>query len=136
MATLPVTPTPQEIKSLVGDSAFSYWNSLCNEIDQLYDMERQWNDGGEMWEYECKYRRSGKTLCAFYAKQDLFGFMIIFGKEEREKIEAIRSNLSEHTVKIYDEATTYHDGKWVMFDEHTDINDIKLLMTIKRKPNK
>ena len=44
------------------------------------------------------------------------GFMIIFGKDERAKFEATRNNYSEQIQKIYDEAKTYHDGKWVMFE--------------------
>lgn len=42
--------------------------------------------------------------------------MIIFGKDERAKFEAERNNYSEQVQKIYDEAQTYHDGKWVMFE--------------------
>ena len=43
------------------------------------------------------------------------GFMIIFGKDESVKFEADRENHSEKVKKIYDEANTCHDGKWVMF---------------------
>ncbi len=71
-------------------------------------------------------------------KRKVFGFMIIFGKAEREKVEAIRNDLSSETQRIYDEATTYHDGKWVMF-ELTDISlfsDMQKLLNIKRKPNR
>ena len=101
-------------------------------------MDRLWNSGGEKWTYEYKYRSGGKTLCALYAKENIFGFMIIFGKAEREKVEAIRSDLSPETQRIYDQATTYHDGKWVMF-ELTDtslFSDMEKLLMIKRKPNR
>ena len=62
--------------------------------------------------------------------------MIIFGKDEREKVENIRNRLSDQTVKIYDKAETYHDGKWVMFDETVPASDVKIFLNIKRKPNK
>ena len=42
--------------------------------------------------------------------------MIIFGKDERVKFEAIRDTLSNAVCGKYDEAQTYHDGKWVMFE--------------------
>lgn len=97
---------------------------------------RIWSDGGKKWTYEYKYRRGGKTLCALYARQDCFGFMIIFGKDERKKVENIRNDLSAQTMEFYDTAETYHDGKWVMLNESVPIDDIRMLLKIKRKPNR
>ena len=101
-------------------------------------MERLWNKGGKAWTYEYKYRRGGKTLCALYARENCIGFMIIFGKDERAKFEAERNDYSQQVQNIYDEAKTYRDGKWVMF-EPTDTSmfqDFIKLLGIKRKPNK
>ena len=42
--------------------------------------------------------------------------MIIFGKDERIKFEDIRGTLSDAVCRQYDEAKTYRDGKWVMFE--------------------
>lgn len=64
-------------------------------IDEKYDMDCIWNKGGKAWTYEYKYRRSGKTLCALYARENCIGFMIIFGKAERKKFEETRENYSE-----------------------------------------
>lgn len=131
-------PTSEEMATLIGKPLFEVWTSLCNMIDQKYDMEHLWNDGGKAWAYEYKYRRGGKTLCALYAKENCFGFMVIFGKNEREKFEEDKQNYSIEVQKIYNEAKTYHDGKWIMF-ELTDaslITDMEKLLFIKRKPNK
>lgn len=131
-------PTNEEMIILIGKPLFDVWTKLTDLIESKYDMERLWNNGGKKWTYEYKYRRGGKSLCALYAKENVFGFMIIFGKAEREKVEAIRSDLSPETQRIYDEAITYHDGKWVMF-ELTDtslFSDMEKLLMIKRKPNK
>lgn len=131
-------PSNEDMTSLMGKPLFEVWTALCNTIDQKYDMERLWNNGGKAWKYEYKYRRGGKTLCALYAKENCLGFMVIFGKEERIKFEADRQNYSLEVQKVYDKATTYHDGKWMMF-ELTDTSlfaDIEKLLLIKRKPNK
>ncbi|CVK20249.1 DUF3788 domain-containing protein [Sporomusa sphaeroides] len=131
-------PTNEEMIILIGQPLFDVWTKLTDFIESKYDMDRLWNNGGKKWTYEYKYRRGGKSLCALYAKENVFGFMIIFGKAEREKVEAIRSDLSPETQRIYDEATTYHDGKWVIF-ELTDtslFSDMEKLLMIKRKPNK
>ena len=43
----------------------------------------------------------------------MLGFMIIFGKDERSKVEEIRNELSSDVLEIYDNAQTFHDGKWL-----------------------
>lgn len=131
-------PNDKEMAALVGQSLYDVWTKLCVAIDERYEMDRLWNSGGKAWTYEYKYRRGGKTLCALYAKENCVGLMIIFGKEEREKFEANRQNYAEATQRIYDEAKTYHDGKWVMFEpvDTSMFDDFIRLLQIKRKPNR
>lgn len=131
-------PTNEEMVALIGRQLFDVWTKLCDLIESKYDLERLWNSGGKKWTYEYKYRKGGKSLCALYAKENVFGFMVIFGRNERAKFEASRNDYSLEVQKIYDESTTYHDGKWMMF-ELTDtslFSDMEKLLLIKRKPNK
>ena len=132
------TPSQAAMIELLGRPLFDVWQKLCSTIDEKYEMERLWNSGGKDWTYEYKYRRGGKTLCCLYAKSHCMGFMIIFGKEERAKFEGIRSTLSHAVCKQYDEAKTYHDGKWVMFNptNSASFEDYMKLLAIKRKPNR
>jgi len=131
-------PTDEEMIALIGQPLFKVWTELSNLIESKYDMERLWNNGGKKWTYECKYRRGGKSLCALYAKENVFGFMIIFGKDERAKFEADRNDYSIEVQRIYDESMTYHDGKWMMFQlaDNSLFSDMEKLLRIKRKPNK
>lgn len=131
-------PGSEEMTTLVGQDLYDVWQKLCIAIEEKYDMECLWNKGGKAWTYEYKYRRGGKTLCALYAKENCVGFMIIFGKDERAKVETVREKLSEEVQKNYDEAKTYHDGKWVMFEpvDTSMFDDFVQLLAIKRKPNR
>ena len=131
-------PSKLIMTELLGQSLFEVWKELCLVIDEKYEMERLWNTGGKNWNYEYKYRKGGKTLCCLYAKSNCIGFMIIFGKDERTKFENIRDTFSDVVCKQYDEAKTYHDGKWIMFEptDTTLFNDFMRLLEIKRKPNK
>ena len=88
-------PTPEAIESLIGKGLYQIWNALCLLIEHKYEMERLWNSGGRKWKYEYKYRRGGKTLCALYAKENSFGFMVILGKGERDKFEMQRKHVPE-----------------------------------------
>lgn len=131
-------PTPETLENLIGKERYDIWSSLCQLIEQKYNMEQLWNHGGKAWKYEYKYRRGGKTLCALYAREQTFGFMVILGKDERAKFESQRALFFNETLKIYDEATTFHDGKWIMFEPRDTslFNDMERLLSIKRKPNR
>lgn len=131
-------PGEEEMTALVGPSLYDVWNKLCASIEERYDMDRLWDQGGKAWKYEYKYRRGGKTLCALYAKENCVGFMVILGKEERLKFETEKGNYSKEVQKIYDETQTYHDGKWIMFKpvDTSLFDDFMNLLRIKRKPNR
>ena len=122
-------PTPETLEALTGKKLYDLWTSLHQLIEQKYNMEQMWNHGGKKWTYEYKYRRGGKTLCALYAKEQTIGFMVILGKDERTKFESMREMFSNAAQKIYDETTTFHDGKWLMFElkDTSLFNDIERL---------
>ena len=135
---LDMIPNEEEMTALVGKSLYGIWNKLCALIEEKYDMERLWDKGGKAWKYEYKYRRGGKTLCALYARDNCVGFLVILGKDERLKFEADRENYSKEVQKVYDEAQTYHDGKWIMFEpaDTSLFHDFIRLLQIKRKANR
>ncbi len=131
-------PSQSTMAELLGQSLFEVWKALCSMIEEKYDIEPIWNAGGKNWIYEYKYRKGSKTLCSLYAKSNCVGFMIILGKDERTKFEAIRDGFSDTVCRRYDEATTYHDGKWIMFEptNTAEFDDYMKLLAIKRKPNR
>lgn len=87
---------------------------------------------------ELKFKQGKKTILTVYMKEDRFVFLLIFGKQERETFEARRGAFSTFACNCYDDAKTYHDGKWIFFDVATleQLEEIKLLILIKKKPNR
>jgi len=87
---------------------------------------------------ELKFKQGKKTILTIYSKEDKFVFLIIFGKQEREKFETRRNDFSEYVCRYYDAAKTYHDGKWMFFDVATleQLEELKQLIFIKKKPNR
>lgn len=128
----------EELERLVGINKVNIFYDIVDEITSLYDTQQTWNNGGKKWTYEYKFSKRGKSLCAFYFRENTLGFMIIFGKDERNKAEEIRNELSPHVTETYDSALTFHDGKWVMFNitDYSITEDLKKLLFIKRKPDK
>ncbi len=131
-------PARSEIEALIGKNTLGIWESLAESIDRLYEMDKYWNKGFGDWVYEYKYRRGGKTLCTFYAKQDVANFLVILGKMEREKFEQQRGSFSERFLALYDSTKIYYDGKWlwIPIDEKLETEDILRLLKIKRRPNR
>lgn len=135
---LPTIPTSQELADLMSASVFKVWQAIESFIMANYKMETLWDTGRKAGIYEYKFRRSGKTLCALYAREKGFGFMVIFGKAEREMFEASRNEFSTGILSVYDDTHQYHDGKWLMIDVVDDLHlaEIKKLIVIKKKPLK
>ena len=103
---LETKPAQDEILALLGRTAFAVWKAICHFILDHYNMDTTWDDGGQYGVYEQKFRRSGKTLCTLYIKENELVVLIIFGKAEREKFEAERMNFSPQVQAIYDNAKT------------------------------
>lgn len=85
-----------------------------------------------------KFMQGRRTIVTIYIHEDHYSFLIIFGKKERECFERQRSEFSKEIQERYDDAKTYHDGKWVIFDVDTlgQLEEIKKLIYIKKKPNR
>lgn len=126
-----------DLLRLVNDKQLEVFDEMCKFIDDTYVMDKTWNPGGKNWSFEYKFRKSGKTLCAFYFKDNVLGLVIIFGKDERSKIEN-SDEFSSEFMKIYEDTHTYHDGKWMLFEleDLSMFEDVKKALLIKRKPNR
>lgn len=128
----------ERLSIILPNEILSVWNKLTDAIDLLYDVDRLWDKGFGDWEIEYKYRRGGKTLCTFYAKEDVANLLIIYGKAEREKFEKVEPSISKQLQDIYAKTETFHDGKWlwIPLDERIQIGDIIEMLKIKRRPNR
>ena len=135
---LETKPAQKEILALLGKEAFDAWKAVCYFVSDHYNMDSIWDNGGKYGVYEHKFRKSGKTLCTLYIKENELVVLIVFGKAEREKFEAERMDFSRELQTIYDNAKTYHDGKWMYIkvkDSHM-FSDIIGMLVIKKRPTR
>ena len=94
---------------------------------------------GKYYDIDClKFRQGKRTILSINIHEDRYDFQIIFGKTERVKFEARRSEFPQYIQDIYDNSKTYHDGKWMMFPvaDLETLETIKPLIMIKKKPNR
>ena len=87
---------------------------------------------------ELKFKQGQKTILTIYTHENCFTFLIIFGRKEREVFETQIDSFSDYIRDYYNNAKTYHDGKWMFIDVSTieQLEEVKRLVLIKKKPNR
>jgi len=129
----------KEVKKKLGKTS-SAWEKLTGHIRFYYEMDELWEEGNPEHKHHSnlRFRRGGKTLITLCIREGYFIAVIVLGKEERDCFEQRRKEFGKELQKEYDSAEVFHDGKWLGFDVKDDsfIDDIILLLEIKRKPNR
>jgi hypothetical protein len=130
-------PADEELQLLLGTFAWLAWNELHGFVKSNYNFEPVWDNGGKNAIWEVKYRRSGKTLCAYYVKEGYFTVLVVFGKVEREKFLLSQTEFCSEIIELYNNTHQYHDGKWLWINvtDRSIVEDVKKLIIIKKKPN-
>lgn len=130
-------PADSAVADWVGKDAYKYWELITQLIEQGYPsvFTPEWLYGGKKHGWSLRYKKN-KSFCTLIPEKNRFALLIVFGTEERAKVEAIKNGLAKKTQKEYDQATTYHDGKWLLLEIDTDrvIKDVMLLLALKRRP--
>ena len=94
---------------------------------------------GKYYETDClKFRQGKKTILSINIHEDHYDFQLIFGKDEREKFETQRDAFPQSIVNLYDQAHTYHDGKWMLIRVYTmeTLEAVKKMIILKKKSNR
>jgi len=129
-------PSASDIEAWIESEAYKYWKHLTHQINQKYPKVfiPEWLYGGQKHGWTLRYKKN-KSFCTFIPEKNRFALLIVFGADERAKVEAIRDRLSAQTQKEYDNAKTYHDGNWVVLTVDSDrvVKDVILLLAVKRK---
>ena len=129
----------EQVKAMLG-SASPAWEKLVGHIRFFYVMDELWKEGNPTHKnYNNLYiRRGGKSLIIFGIREGYFIACIVLGKDERAKFDEQRETFGEVVCKEYDEAETYHDGKWLGFEVRDEslVDDMIRLLHMKRKPNR
>ena len=132
-------PNDSEIAEWLGKGSHRYWKQVAAKIEQAYPgvFTPEWLFGGKKHGWSLRFKKS-KSFCTFIPERNRFALLIVFGAEERARVETVRTKLSRRTQGEYDRATTYHDGKWMLLtvDSARAIEDVMRLLAVKRKPKK
>ena len=131
-------PDDRAIRQWIGPEAFVHWTALRQWIDEFYPgvFEPDWLYGGKNRGWSLRYKKT-KALCTLVPEYRRFSAVVVMGGAEREKFEQRRYVWRPRLVKLYDEAKTYIDGKWltIAIASADDLHDVTELLTMKRPPS-
>jgi hypothetical protein len=130
-------PGLPEVRAWIGAKAYARWERVTLMIAERYPgiFVPEWLYGGKKHGWSLRYKK-GRSFCTLIPEKGCLKLVIVFGAEERAKVEDRIHDLSPAVREQYRKAATYHDGKWLLLTVASNkvINDIGLLLAVKRKP--
>jgi Protein of unknown function (DUF3788) len=131
-------PDAQRLRRWLGPTDYKRWTLILGFIEKRYPgvFSPDWIFGGAKYGWGLRFKKS-KSFCTLLPERNRLKIQIVFGGEERRKVEAVLPELVSHAREDYVAATTYHDGKWLslIVDSDEVFADIGRLLAIKRKPS-
>lgn len=113
------------------------WNELCEYIEKTYNvipsieysrcsMETGWN---------VKYKKSGRSLCTLYPKENHYTCMVSIGTKEVVETEFLLQSFDTHLQEIYKNTKPFNGSRWLMIDVTSKeiLENIKTLINIRVK---
>ena len=130
-------PDDRAVREWIGPEAFGHWTELRTWIDEFYTgvFAPDWLYGGKNRGWSLRYKRT-KAFTTLLPEYRRLSAVVVMGGAEREKFEERRYVWRPQLVKLYDDAKTYIDGKWLTLaiSSADDLHDVTDLLTMKRPP--
>ena len=130
-------PGAVQVARWIGSRNSARWAELTQFIQSGYPgvFETKWWFGGKKFGWSLRFKKS-KSFCNLVPERGQFKVLLVFGAEERAKVEAILPHLASHVRDDYANATTFHDGRWVsvVVDSKPVLADVERLLVLRRAP--
>ena len=129
-------PTEKRMLELLGSKA-PLWSSLREHLASNYPQcVSVFTIEGKNADYTIRYRKSGKTLVTLYPAEESLTVLVVLGKKEVAKVEQFENSLSRKMQELFKNTDQLHDGRWLWIRPSTkkDIDSIKILLKVKRRP--
>lgn len=128
-------PTECEMKEYINNDL---WEEFSQYMKNTYNVIPKFEFSKCSLEYgwNVKFKKSGKTLCTVYPRENYFTVLVVIGKKEKETFENIYSSLSYDIQQIYKETEEGNNQKWLMIDlEDNDkrYEDVKKIIEIRNR---
>lgn len=108
-------PDIDEISEYIRNPLF---DDFCSEMIKEYNAKHKVEFSKCSWEpgWNIKFKKSGKTLCTVYPRENYFTVLVVVGTKEKETIEELLLKLSPLIQHIYNETKEGIGQRWLMID--------------------
>jgi hypothetical protein len=91
-------PTRRQVASWIGSDNYALWKRVTQYIEKSYPdvFAPEWIFGGKKYGWGLRYKK-GKSFCTLVPEKNRFAIQIVFGAEERSKVEAMQREISSRT---------------------------------------
>lgn len=130
------TVPDRRIQALLGKRA-DVWRTIRRYLaDYYHDCEPIYALEGKNRDHVIRYRKGGKTLVTLCPGDNALVVLVVLGKNEVLKAEALAEELNPKTRRLLLETNQLHDGRWLWIEPSSkaDVESIKLLLSAKRQP--
>ncbi len=112
-------PLLNEIEAYVKNPLFS---QFCSEIKEKYKISEKIEYSSCSWEkgWNVKFKKSGKTLCTIYPREQYFTVLVVVGQKEIARVESLLPDCCAELREIYRKTTEGNGQKWLMIDLEDD----------------
>lgn len=132
-------PTKREIYETVGSDRVELLKELEQFLSDNYDLVSELRFlFGNNYGWGTKYSHKNKHLCYVFFEKGAFTITIQLGNNQLPKLYEKLSALSPKTNELWNNRYPCGEGGWIHYRvlDQEDLNEIKELIIIKRKPIK
>lgn len=86
--------------------------------------------------WNIKFKKGGRTLCTVYPRDSHFFLLLVVGRKEKERVEALLPSLSEKFRSVYRDTREGMGQRWLLFDFSSDteaFDDVLKVIRIRRE---
>lgn len=132
-----VKPTMEDIFSTIGDEGTKHWRLIEEFFNNSYDIDLEIRfPFGNNYGWGVRFKHRNKMLCYMFPEKGAFTVFFQIGKNELAKMLDKLDGFLPRTKEIWESHYPCGDGCWLYYRvlNSEEINDIKELMKIKKKP--
>ena len=128
-------PTFDQVCDVLG-SRQSLWIRLNEFMLDYYGLPGEWKFYGKSYGWIVWFRKSGKTIVAFYPQNESLTVQIVLGQTLVPQ--ALNLKLGARTRERIQETPQLHDGRWLFIPVRTDrdAHDVEQLILLKAPPKR
>lgn len=114
----------ENINEMPGIEAFGgyirnpLFDRLCDYLAEHYKVKPKIEFSKCSWErgWNMKFKKSGKSLCTLYPRENYFTLLVVVGVKEKEIVEAALPEMCTEIQEIYYQTKEGNGQRWLMID--------------------